>query len=64
MREILEGDFADTCARNNPLMLIGGRVESLACAYMGLSIIDMVQVQLDKDLFWLKYIAMTMPAIT
>ena len=32
--EMFEGDSADMCARKFPLMLMGGRVEGLACAYL------------------------------
>jgi hypothetical protein len=35
MREMLEGDSADTCAGKFPHMLIGGQAEGLACAETG-----------------------------
>ena len=33
--EMFEGDSADTCAGKFPLVSMGGRAESLACAYPG-----------------------------
>ena len=33
--EMFEGDSADTCAKKNSLVSIGGRVEGLACADPG-----------------------------
>ena len=33
--EMFKGDFADKCTNTFPLMLMGGQVESLACADTG-----------------------------
>ena len=33
--EMFEGDSADTCAKNIPLVSMGGRAEGLACADPG-----------------------------
>jgi hypothetical protein len=37
MREMFEGDFADTCAGKFPLVSMGGRAEGLACSDPGAS---------------------------